>query len=69
MESILSDLIYRQVTVQVGGGLKVSGRLLCFSEAQRKPDHKPLVLLLWTSEGPCLVRDWSVISFDGGPRA
>lgn len=64
MNTLLEDLLYRQVTVEAGG-LKVSGRLLAFAEPQRKPLHKPFLLLLRTSEGLCLVRDWSVISFDG----
>lgn len=66
MSNLVLSLLNRQVTVE-SSGLRVHGRLLAVSDSKRQPDHKPFLLVLQTSKGLCLVRDWNVISFEGRP--
>ena len=66
MSNLVRALVNRQITVQ-SNGLKISGRLLHVSDSSRRPDHKPCVLVLQTLQGFCLVRDWTLIAFSGGP--
>ena len=64
MSWLVLSLVNRQVTVE-SSGLKVRGRLVAVSDSQNGRDHKPCVLVLQTPLGLCLLRDWTVIAFDG----
>jgi hypothetical protein len=65
MYSLLEDLLFRVVTVQ-SASARISGQFVAFSEPQRGRLHRPCVLVLETGLGLCLVRDWTVITFDRG---
>ena len=65
MYSLLENLLFRVVTVQ-SFGVRLSGQLVAFSEPQRGRRHRPCVLILETGLGLCIMRDWTVITFDRG---
>jgi len=62
---ILRFAVNREVVIKTSEGLKVSGKLVAIQESQSRPDHKPCMLVLQTSHGLCLVRDWTLIAFSG----
>ena len=62
--SLVELLLNREVTIE-SSGLKIRGRLLAVSESRRGRDYKPMVLVLETPRGQCLLRDWSKIVFEG----
>jgi hypothetical protein len=65
MSGLVQSLVNREVTV-LSHGLKVSGKLLAVRESQTLPHHRPQVLVLRSSLGLCLVRDWTLIAFTRG---
>ena len=64
LHDLLLTLLNREVTVH-NDGLKVSGRLVSVVQSGRRPVHRPCVLVLSTSCGHVLMRDWSLITFSG----
>lgn len=65
MSNLVASLLGHEISVE-SSGLRISGRLIGVSEAARGRPHKPMVLALQNGDGQkFLVRDWSVISFEG----
>jgi len=64
MSNLVWALVNRQITVQ-SNGLKISGLLFHISDSSSRPDHKPCVLVLQTPTGWCIIRDWTLIAFNG----
>jgi hypothetical protein len=64
MNNLLPLFLNHKVTVNVDG-VKAEGRLIAIQESQRRPDHTPFLLILDTVAGVCIVRNWTVIIFNG----
>ena len=64
-EEVVSLLLGRQVLVVADGDVCVAGRLVSFSKSSSQPMHKPGVLILESSSGFCIIKDWVLISFGG----
>jgi hypothetical protein len=64
MSWLVKALVKHVVEIHVDG-FKVIGRLLTVSESQRYPVHLPGVIILETAAGPCIIRYWDLIVFNG----
>jgi hypothetical protein len=64
MSWLVKALVKRVVEIHVDG-FAIIGRLLAVSESQRLPIHLPGVLILETTAGPCIIREWDLIVFSG----
>lgn len=64
MSWLLRALVKRVVEIHVDN-FKVIGRLSAVSEPQRYPVHLPGVLILETTAGLSIIRDWDLIVFGG----
>ena len=64
MSWLVKALVKRVIEIHVDD-FKVIGRLYAVSESQRYPVHSPGVLILETTAGPCIIRDWNLIVFSG----
>jgi hypothetical protein len=59
MGNLLSWTVGREILVEAEG-IKVSGRLIHYTESNRD-GHVPLSLVLKTSEGMAILRSWDII--------
>jgi hypothetical protein len=64
MSWLVKALVKRVVEIHADD-FKVIGRLLAMSEPQRLPVHLPGVLILETTAGLSIIRDWTLIVFSG----
>ena len=61
----LVELLLNREGIVESSCLKIRGRFLAMSKSRGGRDHKPMILVLETHKGNCLVRDWNKIVFEG----